>query len=61
MERGIGRIVRHRLPFTVLRDALFTHPTAAEGLTMLVADLASGHTAHRDRKGGTTGRSRRKS
>ena len=34
-----------RLPFTVLRDALFTHPTAAEGLTLLLADLASGHTA----------------
>jgi len=30
-----------RLPFTVLRDALFTHPTAAEGLTVLLADVAS--------------------
>lgn len=29
------------LPFTALRDAIFTHPTAAEGLTMLLADLAS--------------------
>ena len=29
------------LPFTVLRDALFTHPTAAEGLTVLLADVAS--------------------
>ena len=29
------------LPFTVLRDALFTHPTAAEGLTLLLADVAS--------------------
>jgi pyruvate/2-oxoglutarate dehydrogenase complex dihydrolipoamide dehydrogenase (E3) component len=29
------------LPFTVLRDALFTHPTAAEGLTALLADVAS--------------------
>lgn len=27
------------LPFTSLRDALFTHPTAAEGLTVLLADL----------------------
>ncbi len=27
------------LPFTVLRDALFTHPTAAEGLTVLLADV----------------------
>ena len=29
------------LPFTVLRDALFTHPTAAEGLTVLLADVVS--------------------
>ena len=29
------------LPFTVLRDALFTHPTAAEGLTVLLTDVAS--------------------
>ena len=29
------------LSFTVLRDALFTHPTAAEGLTMLLGDVAS--------------------
>jgi pyruvate/2-oxoglutarate dehydrogenase complex dihydrolipoamide dehydrogenase (E3) component len=28
-----------QLPFTVLRDALFTHPTAAEGLTVLLADV----------------------
>jgi pyruvate/2-oxoglutarate dehydrogenase complex dihydrolipoamide dehydrogenase (E3) component len=28
-----------RLPFTALRDALFTHPTAAEGLTVLLADV----------------------
>ena len=27
------------LPFTTLRDAVFTHPTAAEGLTMLLADV----------------------
>ena len=29
------------LPFTVLRDAIFTHPTAAEGLTVLLADVAT--------------------
>jgi pyruvate/2-oxoglutarate dehydrogenase complex dihydrolipoamide dehydrogenase (E3) component len=28
-----------RLPFTILRDALFTHPTAAEGLTVLLANV----------------------
>jgi pyruvate/2-oxoglutarate dehydrogenase complex dihydrolipoamide dehydrogenase (E3) component len=28
-----------QLPFTALRDALFTHPTAAEGLTVLLADV----------------------
>jgi pyruvate/2-oxoglutarate dehydrogenase complex dihydrolipoamide dehydrogenase (E3) component len=30
-----------KLPFTVLRDALFTHPTAAEGLTVLLANVAT--------------------
>ena len=30
-----------QLPFTVLRDALFTHPTAAEGLTVLLANVTS--------------------
>ena len=29
------------LPYTTLRDALFTHPTAAEGLTMLLANVRS--------------------
>ena len=29
------------LPYTALRDALFTHPTAAEGLTLLLASVAS--------------------
>jgi pyruvate/2-oxoglutarate dehydrogenase complex dihydrolipoamide dehydrogenase (E3) component len=29
------------LPYTALRDALFTHPTAAEGLTLLLANLTS--------------------
>jgi hypothetical protein len=28
------------LPFTTLRDAIFTHPTAAEGLTVLLAEVA---------------------
>lgn len=32
------------LPFTMLRDALFTHPTAAEGLTTLLADVESRRT-----------------
>jgi pyruvate/2-oxoglutarate dehydrogenase complex dihydrolipoamide dehydrogenase (E3) component len=27
------------LPYTALRDALFTHPTAAEGLTVLLANV----------------------
>ncbi len=27
------------LPYTMLRDAVFTHPTAAEGLTVLLADV----------------------
>jgi pyruvate/2-oxoglutarate dehydrogenase complex dihydrolipoamide dehydrogenase (E3) component len=30
-----------QLPFTLLRDAIFTHPTAAEGLTVLLADVTS--------------------
>ena len=29
------------LPYTALRDALFTHPTAAEGLTTLLANVTS--------------------
>lgn len=29
------------LPYTSLRDALFTHPTAAEGLTLLLASARS--------------------
>jgi hypothetical protein len=27
------------LPYTVLRDAIFTHPTAAEGLVFLLASV----------------------
>ena len=30
-----------QLPFTVLRDALFAHPTTAEGLTVLLAGVTS--------------------
>lgn len=30
-----------KLPFTALRDALFTHPTAAEGLTVLLANVGA--------------------
>jgi pyruvate/2-oxoglutarate dehydrogenase complex dihydrolipoamide dehydrogenase (E3) component len=29
------------LPYTALRDALFTHPTAAEGLTLLLANVTN--------------------
>jgi pyruvate/2-oxoglutarate dehydrogenase complex dihydrolipoamide dehydrogenase (E3) component len=29
------------LPYTVLRDAIFTHQTAAEGLTGLLADVGT--------------------
>jgi pyruvate/2-oxoglutarate dehydrogenase complex dihydrolipoamide dehydrogenase (E3) component len=29
------------LPYTALRDALFTHPTAVEGLTLLLANVTS--------------------
>jgi pyruvate/2-oxoglutarate dehydrogenase complex dihydrolipoamide dehydrogenase (E3) component len=27
------------LPYTILRDAIFTHPTMSEGLNMLLADV----------------------
>jgi len=27
------------LPYTALRDAIFTHPTVAEGLTVLLANV----------------------
>lgn len=29
------------LPYTMLRDGIFTHPTAVEGLTVLLADVAA--------------------
>ena len=32
------------LPYTVLRDAIFTHPTTAEGLTVLLANVTSAST-----------------
>jgi pyruvate/2-oxoglutarate dehydrogenase complex dihydrolipoamide dehydrogenase (E3) component len=35
-----------QLPFTVLRDALFAHPTAAEGLTVLSRCRQSVRTGH---------------
>jgi len=31
-----------RLPYTVLRSAIFTHPTAAEGLTFLLIGPPAG-------------------
>jgi hypothetical protein len=34
------------MPYTALRDAIFTHPTAAEGLIGLFANTPS--TPHRD-------------
>jgi pyruvate/2-oxoglutarate dehydrogenase complex dihydrolipoamide dehydrogenase (E3) component len=30
-----------QLPFTLLRDGIFAHPTVAEGLTVLLADVAT--------------------
>ena len=36
------------LPYTTLRDALFTHPTAAEGLTLLLANVTSETRSQRD-------------
>jgi hypothetical protein len=29
------------LPYTVVRDAIFTHPTAAEGLNFLLANVTA--------------------
>jgi hypothetical protein len=29
------------LPYTALRDAIFTHPTIAEGLTVLLSSVAA--------------------
>ena len=36
------------LPYTALRDALFTHPTAAEGLTLLLASEPLQNTGNRE-------------
>jgi pyruvate/2-oxoglutarate dehydrogenase complex dihydrolipoamide dehydrogenase (E3) component len=35
------------LPYTLLRDALFTHPAVAEGLTVLLADAPQARLALR--------------
>jgi hypothetical protein len=32
-----GRVKEHLGPYTVLRSAIFAHPTVAEGLTFLLA------------------------
>ena len=41
MMAAVQTAMLGQLPFTVLRDALFTHPTAVEGLTVLLADVSS--------------------
>jgi pyruvate/2-oxoglutarate dehydrogenase complex dihydrolipoamide dehydrogenase (E3) component len=38
-----------QLPFTLLRDGIFTHPTAAEGLTVLLANVAGTAETQRNR------------
>ena len=35
---NVDRMLGH-LPYTVLRDAVLTHPTMAEGLSQLMAKL----------------------
>jgi pyruvate/2-oxoglutarate dehydrogenase complex dihydrolipoamide dehydrogenase (E3) component len=45
MMAAVQTAMLGQLPFTVLRDALFTHPTAAEGLTMLLADVLTSVTS----------------
>jgi hypothetical protein len=32
------------LPYTILRDAIFTHPTMSEGLNQLAAGVPAGDT-----------------
>jgi pyruvate/2-oxoglutarate dehydrogenase complex dihydrolipoamide dehydrogenase (E3) component len=39
MMAAVQTAMLGRLPYTVLRDAIFTHPTAAEGLTVLLASV----------------------
>jgi pyruvate/2-oxoglutarate dehydrogenase complex dihydrolipoamide dehydrogenase (E3) component len=34
------------LPYTTLRDAIFTHPTTAEGLTVLLANVPAKKARH---------------
>jgi pyruvate/2-oxoglutarate dehydrogenase complex dihydrolipoamide dehydrogenase (E3) component len=41
MMAAVQTAMLGQLPFTLLRDALFTHPTAAEGLTILLAGVVS--------------------
>jgi hypothetical protein len=36
------------LPYTALRDALFTHPTAAEGLTLLLTNVTNDRQTHQE-------------
>jgi pyruvate/2-oxoglutarate dehydrogenase complex dihydrolipoamide dehydrogenase (E3) component len=39
MMAAVQTAMLGRLPYTVLRDAIFTHPTAAEGLVYLLASV----------------------
>jgi pyruvate/2-oxoglutarate dehydrogenase complex dihydrolipoamide dehydrogenase (E3) component len=39
MMAAVQTAVLGRLPYTVLRDAIFTHPTVAEGLVFLLASV----------------------
>jgi pyruvate/2-oxoglutarate dehydrogenase complex dihydrolipoamide dehydrogenase (E3) component len=40
MMAAVQTAMLGELPYTVLRDAIFAHPTAAEGLTVLLAEVA---------------------
>jgi pyruvate/2-oxoglutarate dehydrogenase complex dihydrolipoamide dehydrogenase (E3) component len=39
MMAAVQAVMLGRLPYTVLRDAIFTHPTTAEGLVYLLANV----------------------
>jgi hypothetical protein len=39
MMAAVQTAVLGNLPYTVLRDAIFTHPTAAEGLVYLLGSV----------------------
>jgi len=39
MMAAVQTAILGELPYTVLRDAIFTHPTMAEGLVFLLASL----------------------